>query len=237
MILGRSWPPGAAGLMLLAILGCEAPVQTVELVLGSGVVPGQPAPRGLDCIDQRGRLMACRVFDSEPQRLSVVVDVIPLGGLPRCRPNTLVAWCSEPTHDCLPDLRQRAIFEVQAPAERNLLLAVEQMREELSGQALPNPTVDEPVIVRATFLARDRQSILDHGDDFECDALVGCVYSCPVVLGAIDGELPLELDAFNSRCMAEVHQCASNPMFGIQSDCPGVSANESMADPLCDDAP
>ncbi len=214
--------------------GCEAEVRRVDLVLGSVAIPDQQAPRGLDCVDEDGRLMGCRIYDVDPPTLSVVVDVIPLGGLPRCRANSLQAWCADPTHDCRPDLDRRTVFEIPTPDERNLLRVIEDMKAELSGQALPAPRTDEPVILRATFVAQDEATVLDGGEDFTCEALVGCVYSCPVVLDGLEGELPLELDAFGVRCMSEVHQCASNPIFAVEPACTGASG-QPMLDPLCRD--
>lgn len=232
----KSIPSSAALTVTLALgLGCEARVEQVELVLGSVDSPPVQGPRGLDCVDTEGRLMACRTYDADPPRLSVVLDVIPLRGLPRCRPNALQNWCDDPTHDCTPDLDRRAIFEVEVPAERNLITLIEHMEDELSGQMLDSPILDEPVILRATFLALDETEARESRESFACEALVGCLYSCPVVLGGLEGELPLELDASNVRCMAEVHQCASNPMFSIRPDCTEVSATMQSADPECPD--
>ncbi|MEM9462199.1 MAG: hypothetical protein AAGF11_49045 [Myxococcota bacterium] len=224
--------PLALVLPLALATACEQDVRHVELVLGSVAIPDQVAPRGLDCVDQDGRLMACRIYDPDPPVLTMVVDMIPLGGLPRCRANSLQAWCAEATHDCRPDLDRRAIFELSLPPDRSLLEVFEAMKSELSGQVLPNPLVSEPVIVRATFLAQDVATVEAAGEEPSCEALVGCVYSCPVVLDGVEGELPLELDAFNIRCMAEVHQCASNPIFAIEPACSGASGTPDL-DPLC----
>jgi len=227
--------PSSVALIVVLALGssCETTLEEVELVLGSVDSPPVQGPRGLDCVDTEGRLMACRIYDAAPPRLSVVLDVIPLNGLPRCRPNALQNWCDDPTHDCAPDLDRRAIFEVEVPTERNLIALIAHMEDELSGQVLDNPVLDEPVILRATFLALDETEARENRESFACEALVGCLYSCPVVLGGLEGELPLELDASNVRCMAEVHQCASNPMFAIQPDCTEVSAPMHSADVTC----
>ncbi len=221
-------------LVVSSSVGCEAEVRHVELVLGSVAIPDQQAPRGLDCVDEQGRLMGCRIYDVDPPTLSVVVDVIPLGGLPRCRANSLQAWCADPTHDCTPDLDRRTIFEIPLPEDRNLLRVVEDMKTELSGQLLPAPRAEEPVILRATFMAQSEADVLASGDQFTCEAITGCVYSCPVVLDGLEGELPLELDAFNVRCMAEVHQCSSNPLFAVEPACTGASGTPAV-DPLCMD--
>ncbi|MCA9712573.1 MAG: hypothetical protein KDK70_42485, partial [Myxococcales bacterium] len=165
-------PAGLLG-AALALVACEAEIREVELVLGSVAIPDQQAPRGLDCVDEDGRLLGCRIFDADPPALTVVLDVIPLGGLPRCRTNALQAWCADPTHDCRPDLDRRAVFPIALPPERNLLRVFEQLKAELSGQALPDPLVSEPVILRATFLAQDAQAVRDAGDAPSCEALVG----------------------------------------------------------------
>ena len=227
----------AVTLGLLTAAGCEAEVRHVELVLGSVTMPDEQAPRGFDCTDESGRLMACRVYDVDPPTLSVVVDIIPLGGVPRCRPTALEGWCADPTHDCSPDLDRRTVFEVEVDAERNLLRAVEVAREALSGQRLSNPLLEDPVIIRATLVAGTEADVQAQGEAFACETLMGCVYSCPVVLGGFEGEIPLELDASNGRCMEEVHRCANNPMFALEPTCPGVSATNSDLDPLCADPP
>ncbi|MEM7154248.1 MAG: hypothetical protein AAF799_15490 [Myxococcota bacterium] len=228
MIRGRAV---VAGVMALA--GCEAEVRHVELVLGSVTMPDEQAPRGFDCIDEQGRLMACRVYDRDPPVLSVVVDVIPLGGVPRCRPTALESWCADPTHDCSPDLDRRSIYELPVGEDRNLLRAVEQAREALSGQRVPDLPLDDPVIIRATVIAGTEADVEAQGEEFACETLMGCVYSCPVVLGGFEGEIPLELDVSNVRCMDEVHRCASNPMFALEPNCSGESAQTNDVDPLC----
>lgn len=172
--------------------------------------------RGFRCIDldaaQPGPLWQ-RAFDQENWvvRISLVVDLISLGGTPDCRPSQLRDWCDENGCDALLDNRACISMDVEMPPpssfEDQLHLAI----EGLSGIPLIENTPDEPVLVRVVATAETCDQIAADGSFVE-DSLVGCMYSCPALLDEQTQDLILDLDVDGTHCEEEIIACA-NPSF------------------------
>ncbi|MEZ4340651.1 MAG: hypothetical protein R3B82_28860 [Sandaracinaceae bacterium] len=190
-------------LLALTSIGCAADVNEVQL--------GFPNDRviGLTCTDSRTRapLVANANVVDGAIRVSVVIDYLGFEGVPGCRVNQLLAWCTEPgcplqRRDCVP-----LVLEPPLPdtTEGILLTAVERLRE------LGPVTDDAPdgvVLVRMVVTNQACDALPDSGR-LRCDDLLGCVYSCPVQLDAVRGTVELELDALGGECTeSDVQVCA-----------------------------
>ena len=191
-----------AALLLLLLAGCE-PVNEVRLVVPDDAV-------GLSCVDSAtGDLLIERGVTAGAVEASVVLDYLAFDGVPSCRAVQLVRWCNN--RGC-PVVQRDCIRVRLSPVP-----APEAVREAFGAEvARMSPiTFDAPdgvVTVRATLTTQTCEELASGAGGFpelSCDALLACIYSCPVQLDEVSGDVELELDALGTTCTeAEVGICA-----------------------------
>ncbi|WIG98003.1 hypothetical protein [Myxococcus sp. SDU36] len=202
------------GLLALVLLtGCND-VRQVRLTFGA-------EGEGLDgflCREDDGDYVLSRAVPAGGGAVpaSLVIDFVRLGGLPGCRSGQLVSWCAD--HDCAVMPEHRVCIPTPLPDITDLPRAEarEEVREalrSLSGASISSEAPDEFIIVRTT-------ATLQSCDELEAggvaalneEALVGCAYSCPVSLNAIEGDVYLGFDTLTEQCAQGVRVCASGDL-------------------------
>lgn len=163
-------------------------------------------------------LLIERAISAGRLELSLIVDFIDLEGeLPSCRGEQLAAWCvSHGGCEVLPlpgGVRycQRIELDVAGMSSQQILGAA---HAELAGRTVIEDAPDVPVLVRAVATTQTCDEVAAAIDgafpDFAPDAVVGCAYSCPVLLDAAD-RVTLAIDTFDDDCAAQVLACAVGP--------------------------
>lgn len=181
--------------------GC---VNDVRLVLPPG------GALGLACVDSTTRepLILGAAQPGGGAAASVVIDYLAFDGVPSCRPTQLVGWCTR--LGC--PVRQRECVELTVdpplpmdlPGVQDALVEALRARGPLSADA-----PDGVVLVRMVLTQQPCAELRDLAQ-YRCDALLGCVYSCPVQLDEVQGDVLLELDALGTTCdEAVVATCAT----------------------------
>lgn len=170
-------------------------------------------PHGFHCRldDDPDRRLITRILDNDPPVASLLVDFIGLGGVPGCRASQLLAWCSE--HDCSPV--ERRCIDLPLAGGDSLAERLRESARALEGHPVLDDAPDDPVLIRVTGVARSCDDILAlsaASSDVPCEALIGCAYSCPVLLDQVEGDVVVDLDALGDRCEPEVKVCASTPL-------------------------
>lgn len=190
-------------LALVALAGCAAEVNPVQL--------GFPDDRviGLTCTDSRTGepLITNAAVVGGAVSVSVVVDYLAFDGVPGCRVNQLLSWCTGPgcpiaRRDCVP-----LVLEPPLPTTTDGVLSAAVAELRALGP-ITDDAPDDVVLVRMVVTNQPCDALPASGR-FRCDDLLGCVYSCPVQLDAVRGVVELELDALDGQCTeAEVAVCA-----------------------------
>lgn len=167
-----------------------------------------------DFLFERGHDLA-----SGEVRFSIVVEVTSLGDvLPGCLPEEILGVCRS-VGDCPSAGRFCAPIVAQGPRGKRLATMNESETAAFVGQlgaalkALPplfRDAPDGPVVVRAVATTEPCET-LDVAERFAVDGLMGCAYSCPVVLDDLDGALRLGFATSDDFCAAEVRGCAAYP--------------------------
>jgi hypothetical protein len=152
-------------------------------------------------------------------RFSLVVEVTSLGDvLPGCLPEEILGVCRA-DGACPRAARFCAPLSVAGPRGKRLAMMTEPEAMAFVAQlgaaleALPpifRDAPDGPVVVRAVA-STDSCDQLAEVDRFEVDGLMGCAYSCPVVLDELDGALRLGFATSEAFCAPEVRGCAAYP--------------------------
>jgi hypothetical protein len=198
-------------LALAALTGC-APVRSVALTFGS-------EGEGLDgfmCKDNANTMLLSRLPPS--RKASLVIDFIRLGGVPGCRTGQLMKWCT--THECKAIQSTRSCVDVTLPApmpEREALRTalLEAMRSAPAHEALDDAP-DEFVIVRVVGTVQSCDALLPAGDaalpDFDKSQLVGCAYSCPVLLDKVEQDVYLGFETLTATCEQGVRICSDGQL-------------------------
>jgi hypothetical protein len=163
--------------------------------------------RGFECLDSTTRKPLFDRLTTNGGKGSLVVDFVLLGGLPHCRPLQLAEWCR--SHPCPLDVKERYCTPVVLPNDGTSRVdAIVQTLDDLSKTVVSRSAPDAYVLVRAV-LTSESCDALAAGADFDRKRLAGCVYSCPVLLSSVDGDLLLDLDAITLNCEDAVDACAS----------------------------
>jgi len=176
---------------------------------------------GFMCRDSTGTPILTRLEDTtgQMQPAALVVDYIRLGGLPGCRSGQVMSWCSD--HSCAPIAEARACVPVQfSPVDGlsrpQLRAAVQDSLRSLGGTALTSDAPDEFVLVRMVGTAQTCAEVERRPDGtlplFDEAKLVGCVYSCPVLLDELDGDLFLGFETLTDLCEQGVRVCAAGDL-------------------------
>ncbi|MBN1204082.1 MAG: hypothetical protein JXB05_04050 [Myxococcaceae bacterium] len=201
------------GVLVLALLtGCNE-VRQVRLTFGE-------EGEGLDgflCREDDGAYLLSRAVPSGggPVPSSLVIDFVRLGGLPGCRSGQLIQWCAD--HDCSVLPEHRVCLPAPLPDITGLPRpeARQQVREalrSLAGATVASEAPDEFIIVRATATLQTCDELQASGGAVPTmteEELVGCAYSCPALLDAIEGDVYLGFDTLTEQCAQGVRVCAS----------------------------
>jgi len=202
--------PGAraARLVLAAglLAGCTNDVQLI-------LPPGGAA--GLACVDSStGRLLAER--GARPGggfAATVVLDYLTFEGVPSCRPTQLLSWCRD--RDCPVARRDCAEVSLDPPLPGSAAEIQRALLDQLRAQSPLTSDAPDGVVVVRMVMTSQPCSELAGLVNYDCDDLMGCVYSCPVQLDEVSGPVLLELDALTDTCTeGEVGICAGLG-FGI----------------------
>jgi hypothetical protein len=204
--------------LLLALAGCSVQRQ-VSLTFGSD-------GEGLDgfmCRDSTGQFLLDRAKEGDGgvRGSALVFDFVRLGGVPGCRTGQLVKWCA--THECRPLKSTRACVPANLPTVASMM-----PREQLRAAVLAalrqggNAGVladapDEFVIVRVVGTLQSCDALALQGPDaelpaFEKSQLLGCAYSCPVLLDRVDQDVYLGFETLTGVCEQGVRTCSDGTL-------------------------
>lgn len=210
-------------LVFIAVLagGCREEVRELQLVLGAG--GGMRVSDGLVCPVGGGAYLIESLWQDEERGGCMVVDVVPTHGSPGCRISELQFACTQEA--CEPDTRYRVLLPLQGmppsltdkdgkpitPEQAILTWIRNRVRDEVIFDDAP----DTLAVLRATIVRSACEDLDDEVDPrFDCSDVVGCVYSCPISMGSVSGQVTLDLDSFaESACIRDVRLCASDRMF------------------------
>jgi hypothetical protein len=189
---------------------------------------------GFDCPESRATTSTEPLADCAlascggADRVSLVVDVFPLGGAPRCASGALLDWCD--THPCMPDLTLRSCSEVPIDAVARGGASTQAVARAVAGLAgtvvIPRAPAGTAVIRVVATATPCAELVAD--STFGCDRLIGCAFSCPTVIDGSSPQLFLDLDLglgisadpslHDAVCAIGVSVCARTP-FGRASQC------------------
>ena len=199
-------------LLLLVLVACQR-THDVTIQMGPN---GNSLTVGFQCRAADGTFLAQKALDANNQlAFNVVVDLIDLGGgLPGCRGEELVQTCaggkcsiatrSDGTRFCVP---MRIPLGLVGQADQAQLVAL--VRDQLTKEPVTTDAPDRPVLIRS--VATTEPCPTSPTQPFDLARVIGCAYSCPVVLDDISGPVSLSLDALDNNCEPEVRVCASFP--------------------------
>lgn len=204
---------GAVSVAAVSVPGCSEKVSRLQLIVDE--------PQGFLCVEDADpdKLLIERAFDQSPPAFSVVVDFLRLGGVPGCRVQELLNWCED--HPCTPIAEHRVCVDADlAGVPRDVSEALEAIGEQLAGTIVNPDAPQEPVLIRVVAVAQPCSEVPTSGDlNLTCDRLMGCAYTCPVVLGEVDGQVILDLDVVGNDCEQAVEVCSSADGFRIDNVC------------------
>lgn len=164
---------------------------------------------------------------------NMVIDFLALGdGSPSCRGEDILNWCKTrggcgaiflPQRYCVPIAIHNvdtAQWVTQAGQEAFRDSALREVYDEMgaAGDVIADAP-DDMVIVRAVATTQSCASLTtpitgDHYAAFDnsetSTTLLGCAYSCPVLLDAVKSAVELSLDGSDFRCEPEVRACAGD---------------------------
>jgi hypothetical protein len=205
---------------VIVFAGCGEEHRSITLRLGPD---DQTISQGFKCLEEVGATaLAARGYTATgPNRgdfvANLVVDFIVLDGVPSCRGEEILAWCGD--HACEP-----AIEQVRFCARVELLDMT--LDEIINNTRLPEiyadlrdagpittDAPDGPVIVRAVATTQSCAQLQAVGGvypAFDRTALIGCAYSCPLLLDEVDGDVQLSFDAIGICRLPEVEICAGD---------------------------
>ena len=198
-------------LLCLLLTSCVE-TRSVSITFGSD-------GEGLDgfmCKDSSGAFLLSRL--PPDGHASLVVDFVRLGGVPGCRTGQLIKWCA--THECVPIQSTRSCVDVTLPAPgapreelRASLLA--SLRASGAKEALADAP-DEFVIVRVVGTTQACDTLLPVASAelpaFDKSLLVGCAYSCPVLLDKVEQDLYLGFETLTGLCEQGVRTCSDGQL-------------------------
>ncbi|MBL8919035.1 MAG: hypothetical protein JNJ54_09270 [Myxococcaceae bacterium] len=205
-----------AACLLLLLAGC-AVQREVALTFGS-------EGEGLDgfmCKDPAGQFLLDRAKDGDGgvRGGSLVVDFVRLGGVPGCRTGQLMKWCS--THECKPLRHTRACVPLTLPTSmmkrEELRAAVLSAMKQTGNTGVLADAPDEFVIVRAVGSLEPCATLMPAADaatlpDFDKSQLLGCAYSCPVLLDRVEQDVYLGFETLTAQCEQGVRICSDGQL-------------------------
>lgn len=187
------------GLAMLGALGCARDVNDVSLILDP------EGALGLSCTENGSdELLLERARGAATIDVSISLDYLGFEGVPSCRPLDLLEWCQR--RGC--PVVQRDCVDVTITDPAPGVPASAAVFQDAASEALAGMypiTADAPDGVVMIRMVVSRQSCAEVGRDAHtCDDLLGCVYSCPVQLDEVRGDVRLELDSLGMSCNATI---------------------------------
>ena len=188
--------------------GCErVHVVTLEFTAVPNTVP-----TGFTCHDDAGLLV--RRLDTGGT-LNLVVDFLDLRGrAPGCLPAELIVYCMGAGQCCPPVARARGVVSLSVAPREDLRDVLRAAQAQVARTGIPwvRDAPTGAVLVRVVGTVQPREALVARPDgtlpEFDPDALIGCVRSCPVALESTDS-VGLELVPPGTSCdAAAVAACA-----------------------------
>ncbi|MDP3505558.1 MAG: hypothetical protein Q8S33_34775 [Myxococcales bacterium] len=207
-----------AALLFLAISSCSVQ-REVTLTFG-------PEGEGLDGFMCRAPgapflIERARQADGGVRQGALVFDFVRLGGVPGCRTGQLVKWCE--SRECKPLRRTRACVPLALPAlppvmsREDIRAPLLDAMKQLSRSGVLNDVPDEFVIVRAVGTLQSCEALTPAADApelpaFDKNELIGCAYSCPVLLDRIEQDVYLGFETLTGLCEQGVRTCSDGQL-------------------------
>lgn len=163
------------------------------------------------CAAARPPLIERARVDGGPIAIHAIVDLISLGGYPGCRTAELSAWCSS-GHTCQPSRRRCLPLTIDGTRTDAAEISAQIAKAFGSGVIIDEDAPDEPVVVRVVGIAKEGACAPEETDPRVpfTSPLVGCAYSCPVVLTSVSGPVLVDVDVFRTTCSDTLIQsCAA----------------------------
>ncbi len=204
---------GLAAVLLALLLPACTRDNTITIELGKAPVGnGLTVPIGFHCVSGDAGLLE-RAIDTTKQviNFSVTVDFVAVEGVPSCRATELVNWCS--THTCQrvagPQHRECVEFkDIPIPPGMDRREVMAARLAALKGRVLDLVPPEGTVLVRLSAAAQGCN------EPYQRDKLLGCAFSCPIVLDSVRGEVLLDLPSLPRMCEPAVWTCASPDFQG-----------------------
>jgi hypothetical protein len=190
-------------LLTILLAACEQN-RSVTLLLGPD---DKTLTAGFTCKDDNGNLLLASTQSGDSYVFSLVFDTIDLGGSePGCRGEELVATCQKETCSRI----SRFCKQVTVPTTDAAAILASLHGQLDHPDILTNAPAD-PIVVRAVATQERCDNLMPPDGTFpklDPNKVVGCAYSCPVILNDLHGSLGLALDTLDDQCATEVHACA-----------------------------
>lgn len=179
---------------------------------------------GFMCKEPSGKFLLERAKDGDGgvRKGSLTIDFVRLGGVPGCRTGQLVKWCA--THDCRPIATTRACVPMSVPdfaptiPREDLRAALLTALREAKETGVLNDAPDEFVIVRAVGSLEPCGALLPAAGaelpSFDKQQLLGCAYSCPVLLDRVQEgqDVYLGFETLTVQCEQGVRICSDGKL-------------------------
>jgi hypothetical protein len=163
------------------------------------------APYLIEQVASRFRPCAASCARGECRSVGLVFDFIETGGVPSCRASSIAAFCD--SSPCNVTVRRCFDAEVCLSGDqRETVDAVDTALRTASGGVILDEAPNGPVLVRMIGTAQACADVRAEGLDAR--STFGCAYSCPAQLDAVEGDVLLDLDAFDDECGSNVFACA-----------------------------
>ncbi|MCU0695736.1 MAG: hypothetical protein MUC96_04295 [Myxococcaceae bacterium] len=213
----RRTPWASAVLVVLAACTVQREVSLTFGTEGEGL-------DGFMCRDPQGQFLLDRARDGDGgvRPGALVFDFVRLGGVPGCRTGQLVKWCS--TRECKPLRQARACVPgVTLPTvtpmmkREDLRAAVLSALKQVRSTGVLDDAPDEFVIVRAVGTLQSCEALTAKPEDVELPGfdkaeLLGCAYSCPVLLDRVDQDVYLGFETLTVQCEQGVRICSDGQL-------------------------
>ena len=162
------------------------------------------------CAAARPPLIERARTDGGTIAMHAIVDLVSLGGYPGCRTSELSAWCTS-GHECKPSRRRCMPITIDGTSSDPAEISAQIPSAFGSGVVLDEDAPDEPVVIRVVGVAKEGDCTPEEMDPRAPLAmpLVGCAYSCPVLLTSVSGPVLVDVDVFRTTCSVTlVEGCA-----------------------------